>query len=360
VTVTESVKLRPDLAVTLQAPSNVRTGDPISLLAVVTEKNGDVGARTDCVLYVERVAQDRVNGAWVDAGDAVTCAFTHVFAGGGRQRVEVRLENVNPGDYDPANNVATVFLTPQTGGDFFYDALVSSDSIRQVTIWASDFVNKATGFTQTTRDTTIQVRRNQHGQLYGYMPRPIPRPYTIHVTQATGGRTLHDESYSSETHGYNEPGSSCLGDYDYSGQIFFSSCVRNDPWMGTYTSFRYDRYAGSVTYHSISYRRTWDPATATENVYHSNTSGGSGSLTIAPHGSTYAFGVSYTSGDSTWSALPVVALREVIVSREPVESCSVYDYEHYYSRSCSALGFHTRSLVGREAFGPPYYDWIGF
>jgi hypothetical protein len=121
-----------------------------------------------------------------------------------------------------------------------------------------------------------------------------------------------------------------------------------------------NRYPGSVTYHSISYRRTWDPATATENVYHSNTSGGSGSLTIAPHGSTFAFGVSYTSGDSTWSALPVVALREVIVSREPVESCSVYDYEHYYSRSCSALGFHTRSLVGREAFGPPYYDWIGF
>lgn len=357
VTVTEKVKLRPDLAVSLEAPSNVRTGDPVSLLAVVSEQNGDVGARTDCVLYVDQVAQDRVNGAWVDAGDAVTCAFTHAFEGGGSRRVEVRLENANPGDYDPSNNSRTVFLTVQAGGDFFYDALVQSDSTRQTTVSSSEFLNKTTGFAQTTADSIDQVRFNQHGQLYGFMDRAVPRPYTIRVSQATGGRTLHDETYSSETDGYNEPGSSCIADYDYSGQIFFSSCVSNDPWWGTYTSFRYDRYAGSVTYHSRSYRRTWDPETATENVYHSNTTSSSGSATIAPHGSTYAFGVTYTSGDSTWTANPVLALREIVISRDPVESCYGYDSEYYSSRSCSRSGFYLRSLVGREAFGPPYYEW---
>lgn len=357
VTVTERVKLRPDLAVSLQAPSNVRTGDPVSLLAVVAEENGDVGARTDCVLYVDQVAKDRVNGAWVDAGDAVTCAFTHVFEGGGSRRVEVRLENVNPGDYDPANNSRTVFITVQAGGDFFYDALVQSDSTWQSTVSSSDFLNKTTGFAQTTRDSIIQVRVNQHGQLYGFMDRAVPRPYTIHVSQATGGHTLHDETYSSETDGYNQPGSSCLSDYDYSGQVFFTSCVSNDPWWGTYTSFRYDRYAGSVTYHSVSYRRTWDPETAAENVYHSNTSRTSGSSTVAPHGSTYAFDVTYASGDSTWSARPVLALRDVIVAREPVESCYAFDYEHYYSRSCSSSGFYLRAIVGSEQFGPPSYEW---
>ncbi|HEX6037549.1 hypothetical protein [Longimicrobium sp.] len=357
VTVTERVKLRPDLSVALQAPSNVRTGDPVSLLAVVSEENGDVGARTDCVLYVDQVARDRVNGAWVDAGDAVTCAFTHVFDGGGSRRVEVRLENVNPGDYDPANNSRTVFITVQAGGDFWYDALVQSDSTWQLTLSSSDYLNKTTGLAQTTRDSIVQTRRNQHGQLYGFMERAVPRPYTIHVSQATGGRALHDETYSSETDGYNQPGSSCISDYDYTGQIFFSSCVSSDPWWGTYTSFRYDRYAGSVTYHSTSYRRTWDPATATENVYHSNTSSGSGQATIAPHGSTYAFGVTYASGDSTWTASPVLALREVVVSRPLAESCSTYDYELYYSRQCGGTSFYTRALVGREAFGPPSYEW---
>lgn len=298
-----------------------------------------------------------MNGAWVDAGDAVTCAFTHRFEGGGSRRVEVRLENVNPGDYDPANNSRTVFITVQAGGDFFYDALVQSDSTAQSTVSSSEYLNKATGFAQTTRDSIVQVRVNQHGQLYGFMERAVPRPYTIRVSQATGGRTLHDETYSSEADGYNQPGSSCLSDYDYSGQVFFSSCVSSDPWWGTYTSFRYDRYAGSVTYHSASYRRTWDPATATENVYHSNTRSSSGSGTVAPHGSTYAFDVTYASGDSTWSARPVLALREVLVSREPVESCSVFDYEYYYSRSCSRSGFALRALVGREAFGPPSYEW---
>ena len=357
VTATETVKLRPDLAVSLEAPRVARTGDPVSLLAVVAEQNGDVGARTDCVLYVDQVAKDRVNGAWVNAGDAVTCAFVHAFEGGGSRRVEVRLENVNPGDFDPANNSNTVFIDVQAGGDFWYDALIQDDSTWQLTAQSSDYRNKTTGFEQTTSDTTIQIRRNQHGQLYGFMQRAIPRPYTLHVSQATGGATLHDETYSSETDGYNTPTSSCIADYDYSGQIFFSSCVSDDPWWGTYTSFRYDRYAGSVTYHSITYRRTWDPATAAENVYHSNTQGGSGSATIAPHGSTYAFDVTYASGDSTWASRPVLALREVVVSRAPVESCYAFDYELYYSRSCMTSGYHVRALVGREAFGPPSYDW---
>jgi hypothetical protein len=52
---------------------------------------------------------DRAEGIWVDAGDSVSCAFTHTFAGGTHQ-ARVDVGDVNPGDWDPANNSAVTSI----------------------------------------------------------------------------------------------------------------------------------------------------------------------------------------------------------------------------------------------------------
>ncbi len=105
VTIKEEVKLRPDLeAVRLSAPAQAPVKTAVHVNAVVAENNGDVGARADCVLYVDGAPVDQTHGIWVDAGDRVSCAFMVNFTSGGTKRLEVRLANVNPGDYDTSNN----------------------------------------------------------------------------------------------------------------------------------------------------------------------------------------------------------------------------------------------------------------
>jgi hypothetical protein len=106
VTITERVKRRPDIAVTLGTLEAARVHVPAEISATVRELNGDLGATGDCILLVNGVAVDRATGIWVDAGDAVSCAFLHTFATSGSHAVAVRVDGVVPGDWDTANNEA--------------------------------------------------------------------------------------------------------------------------------------------------------------------------------------------------------------------------------------------------------------
>ena len=106
VTVTASVQKRPDIAVAaLISPPRAPINQPVQMVAVLSELNGNVGARTDCVLYVNDVEADRANGIWVDSGDTVSCAFSPTLATLGNNRLKVRAVGVDPGDWDSANNV---------------------------------------------------------------------------------------------------------------------------------------------------------------------------------------------------------------------------------------------------------------
>ena len=69
VTVTTSVQKRPDIAVAgLISPPRAPVNMPVNMVAVVSELNGAIGARTDCVLYVNDVEADRASAIWVDSG----------------------------------------------------------------------------------------------------------------------------------------------------------------------------------------------------------------------------------------------------------------------------------------------------
>ncbi len=111
VTVTETVKLRPDLSVDrIVSPAQARVRTPVNISALVTELNGDVGARADCVLAVDGVEADRAHGIWVDASRTVSCLFTHTFTTTGTKQLTVSAVSVVPGDWDVANNSAAATI----------------------------------------------------------------------------------------------------------------------------------------------------------------------------------------------------------------------------------------------------------
>jgi hypothetical protein len=61
VTLSDVVHLRPDLiASRLDAPGHAPRGAAVNLQGFIREANGEVGARSDCVLYVDGTAVDRV------------------------------------------------------------------------------------------------------------------------------------------------------------------------------------------------------------------------------------------------------------------------------------------------------------
>ena len=98
VTVTEVIKLRPDLAAqSLSAPDQAIVNTPVNISAIVHELNGDVGARASCVLSVDGSEVDRASGIWVDAGGTVSCAFTHRFEQVGARALSVAVTQVTPG-----------------------------------------------------------------------------------------------------------------------------------------------------------------------------------------------------------------------------------------------------------------------
>jgi hypothetical protein len=108
VTLTETVKLRPDVSVDrITAPAQSLLRVPVSISALISENNGDVGARADCVLAVDGVEVSRARGIWVDAGRSVSCLFSHDFPTTGTKQLTVSAVSVNPGDWNESNNAAT-------------------------------------------------------------------------------------------------------------------------------------------------------------------------------------------------------------------------------------------------------------
>jgi hypothetical protein len=109
VTVDEIVKMRPDLSIeSAFFPSQVIANHPAGFLAVIRERNGDVGARADCVLHVDGAVVDRATGIWVDAQDSVMCMMAYPLSTTGMHQLQITIENVRPGDWNPSNNASQI------------------------------------------------------------------------------------------------------------------------------------------------------------------------------------------------------------------------------------------------------------
>jgi hypothetical protein len=110
VTVSVPVKRLPDVAVDgLTAPARAIAGTPVMLTATVSERNGDVGARANCMLSIDDQLTDQAHGIWVDAGHTVSCAFQATMPVGSH-KVTVYANGVTPDDWDPTDNTASTSI----------------------------------------------------------------------------------------------------------------------------------------------------------------------------------------------------------------------------------------------------------
>jgi len=263
VTATDVVHMRPDLvALRVEGPANALIGWPVNLTAFVMERNGDVGARASCVLYVDGTAVDRADGIWVDAGRVVSCAMSHSFSTAGTHALEVRAENVRPGDYDDANNRATASIQIVQPREFAVFSLQAQSIVENS--WTR-YISKLTtfqGIEETWDQTFSEQGPHQFASIGALIDRTLTFPVTMHGVMATNGATVNvlDQTLATSQPAYWYPtewGASCGTAFGPSTNLYI--CTFNSGYLAGHTTIQYDWWGADVQYHSTSYVTYWDP-----------------------------------------------------------------------------------------------------
>lgn len=368
VTVVETVKLRPDLAAeNLMAPARAVPNWPVNITAVVRELNADAGATADCALYVDGVKVDQILGLWVNTGGAVSAAFTHTFASAGAKRVEVRVENVLPGDYDTGNNsVSGSVEVTQPGGRMNYEARV----------WDWDFYNKGknsseiyeNGVLRRQYENTSDERGWQQGAfMSGYTSHAVTFPLSASLTETNDGAVVTNVAFSEVPYstaswedGQYRWDIKCTYNFDQASSITFHLCTQSQVEIATGTvvlgwaNFNILRDAGEVVYYSAGYDRTWWPDGTIDYSYSYNNNRlnvwGSGRQ---PFGTERGISLSVTSADGkVYTASPVMTLQPLNDTFSRPNTCHSWeDGPVWYGTDCSEQDF---SFVGKVGYAA---DW---
>lgn len=191
VTVSTDVKLRPDLVASVNAQFVATVNSMVVVGAVMTEKNGDVGARATCRLLVDGAEVASIPGAWVDAASAVTCRFTTSFPTIGTKRLTVRITDVSPGDFDPANNEAIqlIDVVPPQPFDFMDVSVYQFDGYQKMSQQSTFYNWDGSIVSQWSTSNEGRGRAQSlwiEGGLYG----PSPMTGQITLRHSTGTTVL--------------------------------------------------------------------------------------------------------------------------------------------------------------------------
>ncbi len=264
VTLATAVYFRPDLiASRLDGPSSAPLGAAVNLQGYIRERNGEVGARADCVLYVDGVAADRATGIWVDAGGMVSCAMTHVFTEARDYALELRVEAVHPRDFDDSNNSVTASITavaPSGFSTYDFQAWDATNSgwwraVSTLTLWD--------GTVQTWDQTYTREGPWQNATLNGLIPRAFDytAPIRLRGEISTNGGTVNtvDITYApldfvDWQEGY------CGSTYDLATSVDTYICVYTAGRLAGYTYVQYGWGGAEIHYTSHSYVYYWDPS----------------------------------------------------------------------------------------------------
>jgi hypothetical protein len=195
VTVTETVKLRPDLRVDrITNPEHAQIGIPVGISALVSERNGDVGANADCVLSADGVEVDRAHGIWIDANGSVSCMFRPIFSTVGQKHLTVSLVSVDPADYDVSNNSASAtidIITPASLNQFNWRAEYNGVHYHASTL---SVVSNTTEPLNNHDD--VSFFQNVHHEdaattiVYAELPEYLGRPLNFSLSTAMDGQSL--------------------------------------------------------------------------------------------------------------------------------------------------------------------------
>jgi hypothetical protein len=344
VTVGTEVLLRPDLAVALVAPPSVEAGTHAPILATISERNGDVGARADCVLYVDGAPADRADGIWVDAGDAVACRFSPRLDTPGTRRLVVRLENVAPADFDPADDTAGASVDVLRSERIFYSASAEDRTFTSHLTWRRTY-RETTPDTYDLFRTDDQTGRVQASVLYGSFPAGLAAPFTADVAQETGGTVLHAASYASTTAG-------CLVRNDTDAGVSFSLCTSSV--SGGSTTLDYERHTGAVTYESAETLYLRLPAGMQWRLIYSWTRNRVEATGATPDfGADFTFRVTVRDPTGVWRAAPTFPLTQFAGTGGHPYTCSMYENPwHQWETYCEDLSTSASGVRGAASLQP--------
>lgn len=275
VTVTTPALLRPDVSVTaVNGPSTHQPQLPIEFVATVVEKNGDVGARANCVFSVNGTESDIANGIWVDAGGTVACQFSHTFDAPGTYTIGVAATGVVPGDWDSTNNSATTTITIVEPGRAIKNGYMEAYQHSYIDEYLQEYrANVCDEDWWTCSYRYEQVYRQNYSTAYmsGWAAGASPRLQRLDAELYANGAIQHQASLTpNQTYSYD------YGDYYYSCDQFyqdvwdgtrwvlsadrFGMCTngyRSNPASGS-TSYWYQFITGDVVYYGAqTYCGTW-------------------------------------------------------------------------------------------------------
>ena len=270
VTLDDVVHFRPDLvAFRLQARGSAPVGAAVNLRGFILERNGEIGARADCVLYVDGTAVDRANGIWVDAGGEVACEMTHVFTEARAYSLELRVETVRPGDFDDSNNAVTTsidIVAPEDFSFYSFQAWAVNDtswwhSVSTLLTWEGNL--------ETWDQIYTRQGASQFASISGLIPRVLNynAPITLRGEMSTNGATVNtvDDTYGTLPF-VDWQGGYCDYRYNFDTRGVTYICVYPDRG---YTYVQYDWSGADIHYTSDSYVYYWDPSGELHEAWYS-------------------------------------------------------------------------------------------
>jgi hypothetical protein len=386
ISTTETVKLRPDVSVDrILAPARSPLQTPVQISALISENNGDVGARADCVLAVDGVDVGRANGIWVDAGRSVSCVFNHTFATKGTKQLAVRAISVNPGDWNASNNSFTQAITIYVPNDIAWFGSYTAIRDWVGTRLMEGFYIETDNGARTDYRQLLELRRydtwsvNIGGTVPGLTG---PLTFALHdeidgqpltdfqfdpatATSLEFGGTYEDPDFGTVTYHGNCTDQQRLEQVVYEGvtvnvsPAFVRMCSQvHSNAAGpipslTRTDFNYGTNAGDVSYYTEDYQKYDDNDPNANNDYTYSFNGdvdySYGNLTF---GTDYSFVFKLSGPDQTkWASGTIHATTfQNVVSQQ--YSCEDFDIEIFTGRQCSS-GEYRQTTTSGNAQGVP-------
>ena len=350
VTVVERVNKLPDIAVeNVSAPNQAYPNAAFVVTAQLHELNGDVGATTNCVLYVDGTATSRSVGDWVADGDVVSCAFNTSIAAEGAHTLTVKAESVTPADWDVANNAASAQITIRSPEV----ALHGSAQISR-----SDYVN-ASHYTDhwfydnstAHGDYQYDYDQEQHYQSSYFYGVSNDHSATLPVTGLTfritsGDVTLADISSTTPSSTYTDYYNSCQYFSTPSNSWLQVCSYNNNYYYGTQTVVNGGQSAGRATYYNYEFSDSHDSyggyyhyeytSDCSNNYYYYCSSYGVMGDATSP----VQFQVREETANNIFTASPLVTWGTPYVS-EDYNDGGCWDYTDYlnsayHERGCSS------------------------
>jgi hypothetical protein len=281
VTLEERVKQAPALEADINVPAVIVPNTPTVITATVRETAGHIGGWTDCVLYVDGRKVDEARSVWVDAGDQVTCAFTHTFTAQGQHRVEVRLFRgsrfTSCMDLGPVVTDVVTVVSPQVAPTF---AASVDDRTSTITTRYDYHWSMPNGSHKEYESTVVDGSHTQSLSLTGSLARATVFPLAVvELDISSTAGPWQSSAFSGLTSVLDGLGRACVDQPIPDNGGHFFTCSTGSGATGS-TTFSYTRFAGTVTYHSYGFSRTWDAIAAQEaywtwnDAYETHSSGG--------------------------------------------------------------------------------------